>query len=364
VQSTDKKICLLSNSLAKGGAERSCSLLSQMLSNAGFEVFLVVLNDAVDYEYKGTLFNLGQSKKGKDTFIHRLQRMVRLRRFLVENNIEVVIDHRPKNHFQRERFYKHFVYRNIKTVYVYHTSKKEECVTEQPKKYAALFDTTTIHVGVSKHIEEEILGKAKLLNTVTIHNAFDDQWDASQALPASLQGEKYVLFYGRLVDEVKDLKFLLRSFKASGISEKGYKLVLLGNGPDEAMLRNECYELGISEDVLFMPFMDNPASVISNAHCVVLTSKFEGFPMVLIESLSLGVPVISLDMVSGPNEIVKDGINGLLIKDRQEEAFAAGLQKMVLDTEFYENCKKASKDTVADFTPREIQKQWVSLLNT
>ena len=61
------KICLVSISLAKGGAERSVAMLSQMLSSLGHQVHIVVLNNEIDFKYSGTLFNLGTLKPKSNT---------------------------------------------------------------------------------------------------------------------------------------------------------------------------------------------------------------------------------------------------------------------------------------------------------
>ena len=77
------KICLVTISLAKGGAERSCAMLSEMLSNQGHKVHVVVLNNEIDFNYSGELLNLGALKKNKKDWIwSRLLRFYKLRTYL------------------------------------------------------------------------------------------------------------------------------------------------------------------------------------------------------------------------------------------------------------------------------------------
>ena len=76
------KICLVSISLAKGGAERSCAILSQMLDQQGHEVHLVILNNEIDFPFAGRLFNLGAFKKKRDTIWKRITRFKKLRKYL------------------------------------------------------------------------------------------------------------------------------------------------------------------------------------------------------------------------------------------------------------------------------------------
>ena len=76
------KIGLVSISLAKGGVERSCSLLSEMLTQQGHKIHLIVLNDEIDFPYAGKLFNLGKFKKEKNWLWLRLIRFYKLRKYL------------------------------------------------------------------------------------------------------------------------------------------------------------------------------------------------------------------------------------------------------------------------------------------
>ena len=112
LSATSKKpaVCLVAISLGTGGSDRSCAQLSQMLTAEGFEVHIAVLNDNVKFDYSGSLLNLGALKKGKDTLLKRFQRMRVLKRYLKKHNIAHVIDHRAKNQFYREWFYKKFIY--------------------------------------------------------------------------------------------------------------------------------------------------------------------------------------------------------------------------------------------------------------
>jgi hypothetical protein len=73
------KVCIVTISLSKGGAERSTALLSRMLSAENFDVFLVTLNDVIDYRYSGELINLGKNKHKEDPITSRLYRFIEFR---------------------------------------------------------------------------------------------------------------------------------------------------------------------------------------------------------------------------------------------------------------------------------------------
>jgi len=353
------KVCLVSISLAKGGLERSCAMLTEMLQMQGHEVHLAILNDEIDYSFNGKLFNLGKYKSSNDSLLKRLLRFRKLRNYLKAENFDVIIDHRPKNNYRRELFYAKYIYRGFKRIYVVHSSNKAEYLTEQPSKFAEIYRENVLNVAVSEYIETEILKKEEIENSVTIHNAFNPSWQTKNGvLPQALQNKKYILSYGRLDDTIKDFSFLIEAFSQSKVWENNTDLVILGDGKDKEMLQNLANTKDCAKHILFLPFTNTPFKIIQNAHCVTLTSKYEGFPMVLVESLSLGTPVVSLDIISGPSEIIEDGKNGLLIRERSLPLFAEALQKISANKAFYEILKAQTKPSVTRFSMQNISEIW------
>ena len=353
------KVCLVSISLAGGGLERSCAMLSFMLEKKGHEVHIVILNDEIDYPYKGKMFNLGKLKAKKDTAANRLLRFIKFRNYLKKEAFDVIIDHRPKNNFKRELFYSNFIYRNINKIYVVHGSRREEYLTEKPTKFAKIYRENILNIAVSEYIEEEILKKEGINNSLTIHNAFDPSWDKElEALPPILEGKNYLLSYGRLEDDIKDFSFLIESFSKSKLCEKDIYLVILGDGKDKEKLQKLAASNDCGSWVLFLPFTKNPFAIIKNARCVTLTSRHEGFPMVLVESLGVGTPVVSLDIVSGPSEIVQHKQNGLLIAERSLPLFSEALQQICLNEALYQDLKRNAKPSVEKFSMHTISEKW------
>lgn len=357
------KLCLVSISLAKGGLERSCAMLSQMLEMQGHEVHLVILNDEIDYPYSGKLLNLGKLKTENDSLPKRLLRMRKFRNYLKKERFDAILDHRSKNNFRRELFYVHYVYRNQRRIYIMHSSKKTEYLTENPAAFAKICKQNLLNIAVSEYIENEILRKEGITNSVTIHNAFDPAWaEESGELPEILQTKKYLLSYGRLDDSIKDFSFLIKAFSQSKVWEKDFHLVILGDGKDRDMLQKLANSKPCAKQILFLPFTKNPFAIIKKSHCVTLTSRYEGFPMVLVESLSLGTPVVSLDIVSGPSEIVQHQKNGLLIAERSVPLFAEALQTICFDEALYQHLKKYARPSVKKFSVRAIAEKWNQIL--
>ncbi|GER59935.1 glycosyltransferase [Patiriisocius marinus] len=354
------KICLVSISLAKGGAERSVAMCSQMLAAQGHNVHIAVLNDDVGFPFEGTLFNMGALKNTNGSVKSRLQRFIALRKYLTSEAFDVIIDHRPKNQYFRELFYAYYVYRNLKKCYVIHSSNVPEYFTHRTKSFVKVYNSTVKTVTVSDYITNEIAVKKGVTNVVTIHNAFNANWGKVE-VQSQVSGT-YILSYGRLVDTIKDFKFLMQSFEASLVWKQDIKLVIMGNGPDEAQLKLFANSLTCAAFITFLPFQKVPFAIVKGARCVTLTSKYEGFPMVLVESLAIGTPVVSLDIVSGPSEIIKHRKNGLLIKDRDVSQFGEALNLIATDEKLYLKLKQHTIPSVQAFSMEHIGIKWNKLL--
>lgn len=358
------KVCLVSISLARGGAERSCALLSQMLSNEGHDVHIALLNDKIDFPYSGTIFNLGLLKDKKDTALRRFLRIKKLRRYLRLHQFDLIIDHRGKNEYRRELFYAKYIYKGIKRMYVVHSANSALYFTQFPKKMAKIYRQNTRTICVSKFIKNNVEVRLGINNCTTVYNAYDPNWGKNEEkVPETLVNKDYILSYGRLDDDVKDFSFLLHSFSVSKVWEQGIYLVILGDGPHKEALIKLSTQLAGADHILFLPFTNAPFSIIVNARFVTLTSYFEGFPMVLVESLSLGTPVVSLDIESGPSEVIVHQKNGLLIPKRSIPLFAEAISTMSFDEVLYKKCKHNAKASVGDFSTVIISQQWNQLLH-
>jgi N-acetylgalactosamine-N,N'-diacetylbacillosaminyl-diphospho-undecaprenol 4-alpha-N-acetylgalactosaminyltransferase len=92
-----------------------------------------------------------------------------------------------------------------------------------------------------------------------------------------------------------------------------------------------------------------------------MASKFEGFPMVIIEALSCQLPVVTWDFNSGPSEIIKNMENGILVENYNKEKLIEAMNLFVTDNNLYLQCKENASSSVKHFSLENIGNEWLKV---
>lgn len=358
IKANSKKICIVVSSLGKGGAERSSGLLSQMFFDVGYDVHMVSVLNNIEFPYKGKLLNLGELKDKNDSAFGRLNRLRVLKAYLKEHNFDYVIDNRTRIGFLKEFIISKFIYNPNKTIYCIRSFKTESYINPNRFLGRLLYANAYKIVGVSKAITKKVKEDYSLNNVISIYNAISKD----ETIFNDETRENYILFFGRLDDDIKNISLLLDGYSKSKLPIKNIKLKILGEGKDLEKLKKKSKELNLTEKVEFLGHQSNPSVMVKSSLFTVLTSRYEGFPRSIIESLAMGTPVISVDCKSGPNEIIKNNENGLLIENDNPEALANAINQLFEDKALYLHCKNNSKTSVAHFSEAEIVKEWQTIL--
>ena len=361
MQNTHKKrICIVCRSLSEGGADRVAAMQSIFLTELGYTVYIVTILNSIAYPYKGQLYNLGEIKEKNDTFVGRLNRLFLLRKFLISNEIDMVIDHRVRNNFFSEHVISSFVF-SKNTIYLIHSSAIERYLPPIKVLTKFLYNRSKYVVCVSEKIKNRIFKNYKFNNLKTIYNPIDFNYLESLKKETLKIDYDFIFWYGRFEEETKNLKLLLDAYNNSKIYKREFKLILMGNGKDKHIIKEKVKELDLENDVILLPFSKNPFKYVYKSRFTVLSSRYEGFPMTVLESLACGTPVVSVKYKNYEDGVLKDRYNGLLVDDNID-SLAEGFKVMINDQNLYIACRSNAKLSVEKFSVEHIAKQWEMII--
>ena len=108
---------------------------------------------------------------------------------------------------------------------------------------------------------------------------------------------------------------------------------IFGAGPQKKMLEEQIEGAGLTGTVRLMGRTDDVPGELLSSSCLVMSSRYEGFPMTLLEAAEAGLPMVSYSCPQGPAEIIKDGGNGCLVAPGDFEGLAARIISIIKDTD-------------------------------
>lgn len=351
-----KKICILTDSLSYGGAEKVAANMSVFLSEKGYSVFIVSMHDDISYSFNGELYNFGKAKAK----YNKIKAFLEFKNFFKKHNFDFIIDHRIRSKYFKELLFSLFVFKNYKVAYCIHSFKLSYYFSFVKVPWLASIPHVKrkVFITVSSEIEnylKDILN----IKSITIYNFYSKKNMVSENQHNS-DFNNYIIGVGRL-NKTKQFDKLIKSYSQSNLPKHDIKLIILGDGKEKQVLENLIKVLNLKHLVKLIPFINNPDYLIKKAKALVLTSKVEGFPMVLLEALSLNTPVISFNCKSGPKEIIMDGVNGLLIENQNITELTLALNKLIDDT-FYANLKNNTHIGLERFSKDIIIQEWINVL--
>jgi glycosyltransferase involved in cell wall biosynthesis len=236
----------------------------------------------------------------------------------------------------------------------YPLSKSANSLVGRLKRRVRLFVEERYDACVYLSAEEAKLAGAR--NAVVIPNPVADA-------PSTRRNRRNVVIAAGRICHVKGFDRLLQAWAIASPQLQGWLLEIYGDGElsDVMALENQIADLGLAGRVSILGATPQILDRMAESSVFAMTSRTECFPMVLLESMQLGLPVIAFDCPTGPRNILADGATGLLVPDGDVDAFAASLIYLVKHEEFRQQLSDNAKQHVQRYSVPEVARQWGKL---
>lgn len=352
------KILVISPSLHRGGAERVVSLLSQEWAKKHEVKIAVFEASSLAYPYSGQLVDLelpslaGWPSKG----IQGMRRVLRLARCFKMEKPDRIITFMESANFPS--ILAALMTGRLASLWVsVHCDPARFPRSNRwliPLLYSFPIKVVAVSQGVSLALEKMGVARNKLL---FIPNPAPDISSLGGAFLPENTPARFLLAVGRL-DMQKGFDLLLQAF--AQLVDTSIHLVILGEGKERRNLELLAEELQIARRVRFPGNVDDPTPWYRAALAFVLSSRYEGWPNVLLETMANRCPVVSFDCNYGPSEIIEDGINGLLVKAGDVCGLAKMMTRLLSDNELRERFANQGVKRAAEFNVSRLAQYWVS----
>lgn len=173
----------------------------------------------------------------------------------------------------------------------------------------------------------------------------------------SKQNNKVVICVGRIsiekgIDRLIDVALKLRD------DIDGWKIKIFGNGPYEDECRSLIDKLKLNDIIFLNNAVSNIHNEYLNSDILIMTSRYEALPMVLLEAKACGVPAIAYDCPEGPREIIRDGVDGFLIEDGNVDSMVEKLRLLMSDDSLRKTYAENAVNGVEEYKDEVIAQKW------
>jgi glycosyltransferase involved in cell wall biosynthesis len=359
------RITLVIPSISTGGAERVISIVANHWAGAGREVTLVTFEDPssdaypVDPRVRRASLGVAMPGGGPVSTVRYMARVVRgLRREIRASRPDVVISFMDITNILALLAMRGM---RVPLVVTEHTDPREHRLSGFLRRARTLlYPRATALVVLTEAVRGWAQGR--LHGSVhTIPNPIlppDTARAASLVVPAP---GRTVAGMGRLSYE-KGFDQLIRAMAACAPRHPDWSLLILGEGAERANLERLAAELGIADRVFLPGWVRDPTAVLRGAALFVVPSRYEGFNCALAEAMSCGLAAVSMDCPSGPGEIIRQGVDGILVPPGDVDALAAAMDRLMSDEAERGRLGTRGLEVLDRFGVEPVMDRWERLL--
>lgn len=357
-----KNIVFFTSHLHKGGMQRAISNISNALIDY-YNIYIVFFEtEYPDFKFSGQLVHICTKKKNRfDKFnavLKYFKRPIYLNKFLKDTKIDVVI-----SFGEVSSLYNIFSFYKCKKIVSVRVSINENFKkgfhSLIVKSFLPLVYNLSDHIIlVSADLEKEILPYIIKKKRISIIQNLYPIKKIQEEGNVKINDQYFWLYKKEYIVNIGSLSFqkgqdiLVKAFAKSKFYKSGGLLVLVGRGPSELKIKKIVKDLGIENSVIFTGHQSNPFPFIKNAKLFVLSSRYEGFPNILIEAMALGTQVLAFNCPTGPKEILNEDLSVCLVNGCNEHSLC----------EFIDNSPKLPEEQLIQrascFDESLIVKKW------
>ena len=143
-----------------------------------------------------------------------------------------------------------------------------------------------------------------------------------------------------------------------------WKLEIIGDGEERDKLQSLVSQYGLNDSLCLVAANNKIEEYYLNASLFVLTSRYEGLPMVLLEAQAFGLPIVSFRCKCGPADVITDGVNGFLVDEGDIEQFAAALKRLMGDIALRKQMGEKALVSSERFSEERVMQYWISLFES
>lgn len=358
----DKKlnICLFSGDITRsGGTERVASIIANELTkqyNVSF-VSLTERKKVTFFEINSAISRYVLYKKEVKGKLHFCGYVNRLRKIVNEHNIDILIDidgiidmySIPVKWLTGVKVisWEHF------NLYHHPSLKLRNAVRSFAVKH--LDGIVTLTEQDKEYYQQKYTIKCPIM---AIHNPVMKTGIKSNYNIDS----KVIMSVGRLTYQ-KGFDRLVNVAEIVLKDNENWKWLIFGEGEDYSQLQDEINRRNLQDKLLLMGNVDNIDYRYGKAAMFVMTSRYEGLPMTLLEAKHYHLPIVSFDIKTGPRECILDNVNGYLVKDNDIETMAKQINSLIKDNKKRLDFSNRSLEDTEKFDITYIMDKWKSLIN-
>lgn len=366
------KILLFTNNLAGGGAERAAATLANFWARQGQEVTVVTLQRADDDFYRldaqvGRIaLNLAAgSGNVLAALLHNLRRVLTLRRILRQLRPAVAVSLMSTPNVLLALAAGGLPQlATIGSERDYPPHAPLGAIWTRLRK--TMYGRLTAVVALTHECAHWIENNSSARRVVVIPNA--TVWPLPDHPPriapeaVSHPERKVLLAVGRL-NRVKNFAALIDTFAQLAGRHPGWDLVVLGEGPERRALEAALHRRGLTGRVFMPGIAGNVSEWYRRADLYVMTSLSEGFPNTLAEALAHGLAAVSVDCDTGPRDIIRHDIDGLLVAPGDMRALQRALDRLMEDQGLRRRFAARAQEARERFSVERIASQWQALFD-